>query len=210
MFAEFDTDDSGQLDWGEFKGAMKKLGIRVPVSKMRQLFAMFDEDETGEVDYFEFCRLLYPNMDTEIVAPTSMDTGGGGECGEDAVDDGTDEGASKGNGAALAAMLAGGIPPPAKRGQNAGGIPPPTKRLAGAQLKLKSIAAMSAGGTLGAGVLSDSVGPSGQMAAPQAASALAALMGSRLVSTPTPGGPPAVAPPPAESDTVAPAPAPAS
>ena len=37
-----------QLDWGEFKAALKKLGIKVPVSKMRQLFSMFDEDETGE------------------------------------------------------------------------------------------------------------------------------------------------------------------
>ena len=33
-------------DRGKVKGALKKLGIKVPVSKMRQLFAMFVARET--------------------------------------------------------------------------------------------------------------------------------------------------------------------
>ena len=51
VFREFDTSGDSQLDWAEFKGALKKLGIRVPVAKMRSLFSMFDEDETGEVRF---------------------------------------------------------------------------------------------------------------------------------------------------------------
>jgi len=62
VFAEFDTSGDMQLDWSEFKGALKKLGVTVPLSKVRALFTMFDEDETGEVDYMEFCRILYPNV----------------------------------------------------------------------------------------------------------------------------------------------------
>ena len=69
IFSEFDTSGDNQLDWGEFKGALKKLGVNVPVSKMRQLFSMFDEDETGEVDYNEFCRLIYPNLDMDVEVP---------------------------------------------------------------------------------------------------------------------------------------------
>ena len=49
IFGEFDTSGDMQLDWGEFKGALKKLGVAVPLAKMRALFSMFDEDETGQV-----------------------------------------------------------------------------------------------------------------------------------------------------------------
>ncbi len=51
VFQEFDTSGDGQLDWSEFKRAMKTMRLKVPVAKLRQLFALFDEDETGEVDY---------------------------------------------------------------------------------------------------------------------------------------------------------------
>ena len=64
VFQEFDTSGDGQLDWGEFKRAMKTMKLKVPVAKLRTLFAQFDEDETGEVDYLEFCRLLFPNLDS--------------------------------------------------------------------------------------------------------------------------------------------------
>ena len=30
--------------------ALKRLGVKVPLVKMRSLFAMFDEDETGQVE----------------------------------------------------------------------------------------------------------------------------------------------------------------
>ena len=63
IFGEFDTSGDMQLDWSEFKGALKSLGVKAPLPKMRKLFGMFDEDETGQVDYVEFCRLLYPDVD---------------------------------------------------------------------------------------------------------------------------------------------------
>ena len=44
IFSEFDTSGDGQLDWGEFKAAMRKLGMKVPISALRKLFAMFDEE----------------------------------------------------------------------------------------------------------------------------------------------------------------------
>jgi len=65
LFAEFDTSGDQNLDWSEFKAALKALGVKVPVAKMRQLFSMFDEDDTGEVDCHEFCHTIFPNMDVD-------------------------------------------------------------------------------------------------------------------------------------------------
>ena len=73
IFTELDSSGDGQLDWGEFKRAMKMLGLKVPVAKLRQLFAQFDEDEGGEIDYYEFCRLLFPNMDEGGELPQASD-----------------------------------------------------------------------------------------------------------------------------------------
>jgi hypothetical protein len=141
IFSEFDTSGDMQLDWGEFKAALKKLGVKVPVSKMRQLFSMFDEDETGEVDYYEFCRLLYPNMDIDTTAMDAVANGQPSEGG-------------------LAEPSEGG-PAPA----GGGGIPPPTKKfkLAGGQglVKMKTMAALtelqaaSQAGLCGQGLLSE-------------------------------------------------------
>ena len=146
VFREFDTSGDGQLDWGEFKRAMKTMRLNVPVFKLRQLFALFDEDETGEVDYHEFCRILFPNLDQDTIAADSAadesgectsnqseapsrsrqlggcGAGGGGEDGEGG------DGSSGGGAAGVAGRTVGGSDsghPPA----NDGGIPPPRKRL---------------------------------------------------------------------------------
>ena len=63
VFKGFDTGGDGNLDWNEFKAALSILKIKIPVSKMRDLFRLFDEDESGEIDYYEFCRLLFPDLD---------------------------------------------------------------------------------------------------------------------------------------------------
>jgi hypothetical protein len=101
IFSEFDTSGDSQLDWGEFKRAMKKLGLKVPVSKLRSLFAQFDEDETGEVDYHEFCRILFPNMDEDASALVTQP--GEASCERSGSEQSSDD---KSN--------AGGIPPPRK------------------------------------------------------------------------------------------------
>ena len=146
VFREFDTSGDGQLDWGEFKRAMKTMRLNVPVFKLRQLFALFDEDETGEVDYHEFCRILFPNLDQDTIAADSAadksgecsgnqseapsrtrqlgggGAGGGGEGGEGG------DGSGGGGAAGVAGRAVGGSDsgsPPA----NDGGIPPPRKRL---------------------------------------------------------------------------------
>jgi len=130
-FREFDTSGDNQLDWGEFKGALKKLGVRVPVSKMRQLFALFDEDETGEVDYFEFCRVLIPNLDIDTShmldqrncdsapspSPAPRDPRRNSIS---ALFNRSPKRSSNATGA--------GIPPPAKRVSGDGGIPPPARK----------------------------------------------------------------------------------
>ena len=63
VFKEFDTGGDGKLDWDEYKAALSMLKMKMPVSKMRDLFRLFDEDESGTIDYYEFCRLLFPDLD---------------------------------------------------------------------------------------------------------------------------------------------------
>jgi len=146
VFNEFDSSGDGTLDWGEFKAALKKLKIKVPVSKVRSLFAMFDEDETGEIDYHEFCRLLFPNMD-ELPALHPIDEGGDGADG----DGGDGAAATSPGGEQISPMRAcsgGSIPPPAKRAAG-GGIPPPSRgrnQMNNARMLLQSTQALQGGG----------------------------------------------------------------
>ncbi len=53
LFDELDHDGSGELDWSEFKEALRQLSIRLPVHKMRTLFERLDEDRQGSVSYHE-------------------------------------------------------------------------------------------------------------------------------------------------------------
>ena len=46
-----------QLDWVEFKRALKKLGVAVPLAKVRKLFAMFDEDGSGRINMRNLRRI---------------------------------------------------------------------------------------------------------------------------------------------------------
>jgi hypothetical protein len=38
LFDELDEDGSGELDWSEYKAALQRLSIRLPVNKMREVF----------------------------------------------------------------------------------------------------------------------------------------------------------------------------
>lgn len=37
LFDDLDADASGELEWNEFKAALRQLGIRLPVHKMREV-----------------------------------------------------------------------------------------------------------------------------------------------------------------------------
>ena len=57
------TPRASQLDWAEFKEALDKLSIRLPVHKMRELFESLDDDHQGAVSYDELCKALFPTQD---------------------------------------------------------------------------------------------------------------------------------------------------
>uniref|UniRef100_A0A7S0DZW5 EF-hand domain-containing protein n=2 Tax=Phaeocystis antarctica TaxID=33657 RepID=A0A7S0DZW5_9EUKA len=65
VFKEFDSSGDGQLDSEEFKRALGVLGVRLPPSKVRQLFRTFDQDHSGTVSYEEFCHIVCPDLDEE-------------------------------------------------------------------------------------------------------------------------------------------------
>jgi hypothetical protein len=67
LFDELDKDGSGELDWSEFKEALQKLSIRLPVQKSRSLFESLDEDRQGSVSYDEMAKALFPKQDWEKV-----------------------------------------------------------------------------------------------------------------------------------------------
>ena len=60
---ELDEDGSGELDWNEYKAALKRLSIRLPVNKMREVFESLDEDKQGTVSYDEMSKVLFPRQD---------------------------------------------------------------------------------------------------------------------------------------------------
>ena len=58
VFDAFDTDGSRELDWNEFKAALRVLQINLPLVRTRRLFTLFDADDSGTVNHDEFCKLL--------------------------------------------------------------------------------------------------------------------------------------------------------
>jgi len=68
LFAEIDANEDGELDWAEFKAAMRKLGLFLPNQKMRSLFEKLDFDSQGSVSCAEMSRVLFPDHDWEELA----------------------------------------------------------------------------------------------------------------------------------------------
>ena len=57
-FKEFDTDNSGQLNWEEFCGALRKCGLTLTPQDIRQLFLQCDKDGNNEISLQEFIESI--------------------------------------------------------------------------------------------------------------------------------------------------------
>ena len=62
VFHEFDTNGSGNLEFDEFRSAMRQLHNDMPWDKLKRLFRMFDKDESGTIDHAEFCGFICPAL----------------------------------------------------------------------------------------------------------------------------------------------------
>ena len=51
-----DDNNSGTIDVGEFKKAIKEFRIDLNEQETRDVFSHFDRDSSGSIDYDEFVR----------------------------------------------------------------------------------------------------------------------------------------------------------
>ena len=56
QFKIMDDNNSGTIDMGEFKKAIKDFRIDLNDQEIRDVFQHFDRDSSGEIDYDEFVR----------------------------------------------------------------------------------------------------------------------------------------------------------
>ncbi|CAM9949622.1 unnamed protein product, partial [Ectocarpus fasciculatus] len=59
VFAKFDTDGSGLIDFDEFRTMLPQLGIKITMPKALRFFRMADPDGSGEIDFEEFKVALF-------------------------------------------------------------------------------------------------------------------------------------------------------
>lgn len=57
MFAYFDEDKSGQLDYSEFISSLVKMNYSFPDSLVRLIFNNFDHDHTGVIQFDDFIKV---------------------------------------------------------------------------------------------------------------------------------------------------------
>mmetsp|Transcript_75679 Transcript_75679/g.221878 ORF Transcript_75679/g.221878 Transcript_75679/m.221878 type:complete len:643 (+) Transcript_75679:75-2003(+) len=60
LFSYFDVDNSGMLNWSEFKDMASILKLGLSEDRLLSLFQMFDDDGSGGIDDQEFCRTIFP------------------------------------------------------------------------------------------------------------------------------------------------------
>ena len=83
LFQQYDRDNSGSLDFDEFRRAVRKdckvKTSEVPDSELKELFDHVDDDGSGEIDVEEFVELLQPvSMSVHM---QSLQSGDGGSLG---------------------------------------------------------------------------------------------------------------------------------
>ena len=59
MFAQFDADDNGNLDFFEMKNALRNMDFRLSEAEIEQLFIEMDIDRSGTIEYEEFTATLF-------------------------------------------------------------------------------------------------------------------------------------------------------
>ena len=59
MFAQFDIDGSGSIDFDEFKLCLPQLGHDLSEAKADKYFRQCDTDGSGEIDLAEFKVALF-------------------------------------------------------------------------------------------------------------------------------------------------------
>jgi Ca2+-binding EF-hand superfamily protein len=73
-FNKFDTDNSGAIDFNEFKHALEYIGLHtqesglpgnggMPEVVLEALFRKYDQDGSGQLEYMEFVNALLANKD---------------------------------------------------------------------------------------------------------------------------------------------------
>ncbi|KAF4721816.1 hypothetical protein FOZ63_019921 [Perkinsus olseni] len=59
VFAKFDTDGSGEIEYPELLAAMRFLGIQTNSFIVKKLFADMDQDKSGTIDVEEFIEFFF-------------------------------------------------------------------------------------------------------------------------------------------------------
>lgn len=59
-FKYFDVDDSGSLDYDEWKKGLEKMGVTLSSEDdLKALFEHYDTDKSGNIDYKEFAEAIF-------------------------------------------------------------------------------------------------------------------------------------------------------
>lgn len=73
LFAEFDTDNSGQISYEEFFAVMTKLNFIGCQRELEALFNKYDDDASGTICYDEFSKHLFNIGDGKHLDPNARD-----------------------------------------------------------------------------------------------------------------------------------------
>ena len=76
IFDRYDSDGSGTIDHGEFRGMLKDLGVEMTRAEFQEAVTMLDTDSNGRLDFKEIKQLLARLGDPEVVSDETDDRSG--------------------------------------------------------------------------------------------------------------------------------------